>query len=169
MANSTLLIGYGNPGRLDDGLGPALAEAVEQLDIPGVTVESNYHLTVEDAAAAAAHRYVVFADASVTGREPFSFTVVQPVAHTSFSSHSVEPEAVIAMAHDLFRAETKGYALGIRGYRFNEFGELLSAKATENLAAALRFLAPLLRQCTFDAAVAAAEAGEAAAHLRNGT
>ena len=31
-----LVIGYGNPGRLDDGLGPALAEAVEKLDLPGL-------------------------------------------------------------------------------------------------------------------------------------
>ena len=37
----TLLIGYGNPGRLDDGLGPALAEAVAKLAIPGVTVEAD--------------------------------------------------------------------------------------------------------------------------------
>ncbi len=169
MANRVLVIGYGNPGRLDDGLGPALAEAVEQLDIPGVTVESNYHLTVEDAAAVAAHRYVVFADASVAGREPFFFKRVHPVVHASFSSHTVEPEAVVAMARDLFRADTKGYALGIRGYRFNEFGEVLSEQALDNLTAALRFLAPVLRECTFDAAVTAAGGGAPAAHLRNGT
>ena len=46
-----LLIGYGNPGRLDDGLGPALAAAVEKLAIPGVTVDADYQLNVEDAAA----------------------------------------------------------------------------------------------------------------------
>ena len=33
-----LLLGYGNPGRLDDGLGPALAAQVERLALPGVTV-----------------------------------------------------------------------------------------------------------------------------------
>ena len=163
MANRVLVIGYGNPGRLDDGLGPALAEALEQLNIPGVTVESDYHLTVEDAAAAAEHEYVVFADASVGGCEPFFFKVVQPVAQASFSSHTVEPEAVVAMARDLFRADTKAYALGIRGYAFNEFGEALSEKALENLTAALRFLAPVLRECAFEAAVTAARGGEAAA------
>jgi len=134
-----------------------------------VTVESNYHLTVEDAAAVAAHRSVVFADASVAGREPFFFTRVHPVAHASFSSHTVEPEAVVAMARDLFRADTQGYMLGIRGYQFNEFGEALSERAVENLRAALRFLVPVLRECTFDAAVTAAEDGEPAAHLRNAT
>jgi len=169
MANSVLVIGYGNPGRLDDGLGPALAEALERLNIPGVSVESNYHLAVEDAAAVAAHRYVVFADASVAGREPFFFTLVRPGRHASFSSHTVEPEAVVSMARDLFGADTKAYALGIRGYRFDEFGEALSEKAMENLTAALRFLVPVLREYTFDAAVTAAQGSELAAHLRKAT
>jgi len=166
MANRVLVIGYGNPGRWDDGLGPALAEAVERLQIPGVTVESDYQLTVEDAATAAEHEYVVFADASVRGPEPFFFTAVRPMEHTSFSTHSVEPEAVVALARDLFHADTRGYALGIRGYRFNEFGEILSEKARENLAAALRFITPVLKDCTFDAAVSADEVVESSAHLR---
>jgi hydrogenase maturation protease len=166
MVNSVLLIGYGNPGRQDDGLGPALAEAVERLRIPDVTVEADYQLTVEDAAAAAAHRYVVFADASVGGREPFYFRAVQPAEHLSFSTHSVEPEAVLALARNLFQADTKGYVLGIRGYRFNEFGEALSDEARENLAAALRFIVPLLKDCTLDAAASADEGVESPAHLR---
>ncbi len=169
MANSVLVIGYGNPGRLDDGLGPALAEALERLNIPGVSVESNYHLALEDAAAVAAHRFVVFADASLAGREPFFFTPVRSAGEPGFSSHTVEPEAVMAMARDLFGGDTKAYALGIRGYRFNAFGEALSEKAAENLAAALRFLAPVLRDCAFDAAVTAAGGGEAAAHVGNVT
>jgi len=166
MANSVLLIGYGNPGRCDDGLGPALAEAVERLQIPGVTVEADYQLTVEDAAAAATHQYVVFADASVGGREPFSFRAMRPAAHTSFSTHSVEPEAVLALARDLFQADTKGFALGIRGYRFNEFGEALSDEARENLAAALGFIAPVLKACSFDALASADQDVESPVHLR---
>ena len=31
---TVLLLGYGNPGRLDDGLGPALAAQVECLACP---------------------------------------------------------------------------------------------------------------------------------------
>ena len=75
---TVLVIGYGNPGRLDDGLGPALAEALAALELPGVTVEANYQLTVEDAAAVAEHDVVVFADASVNGPEPYSFQPVEP-------------------------------------------------------------------------------------------
>ena len=68
-----LVIGYGNPGRLDDGLGPALAAAIESAAPAGVTVDADYQLTVEDAAAVAEHDVVVFADAAVDGPEPFYF------------------------------------------------------------------------------------------------
>ncbi len=166
MTNSVLVIGYGNPGRQDDGLGPALAEAIERLQIPGVTVEADYQLTVEDAATVAAHRYVVFADASVGGREPFFFRAVQPAAYTSFSTHSVEPEVVLALARDLFQADTKGYALGIRGYHFHEFGEALSDEARENLAAALGFIVPALKACSFDEIASADQDVESPVHSR---
>ncbi len=137
----TLIIGYGNPGRLDDGLGPALAARLEALDIPGVTVDSNYQLTVEDAASAAQHDVVIFADAHVSCAPPFSFTRLEPADDAgSFSTHHVEPEAVLALAKDLFSSTPDTFALGIRGYEFNEFGERLSDGARENLDAALEFL-----------------------------
>lgn len=140
-----LLIGYGNPGRLDDGLGPALAEAVERMGIPGVAVDADYQLTVEDAAAAADHEHVIFADAAVNGREPFFLRRVEPTPESGIGSHTVEPGAVMALAQDVFGARTQGWALGIRGYEFDEFGERLSDRALRNLAAALAFVEPLLR------------------------
>jgi len=141
---TVLIIGYGNPGRLDDGLGPALADALAESGIPGLTIESNYQLTVEDAAAVAEHDVVVFADASVSGAEPFVFSPLEPESTMSFSSHSVSPGAVLSLARDLFDASTRGYVLGIRGYCFDEFGERLSSRARANLDEALRFLESLL-------------------------
>lgn len=135
-----LLIGYGNPGRLDDGLGPALAEAIEALNLPGVTVQADYQLTVEDAAAVAEHDVAIFADADVAGEGPFYFRRLTPLAGCSFTSHSVEPAALLALAVQLFDARASAYVLGIRGYEFNEFDERLSEGATRNLAAALEYL-----------------------------
>ena len=88
-----LLLGYGNPGRRDDGLGPALAEAVEKLDIPGVDVDSNYQLIVEDAHTIAGHDVVIFVDADVAGPEPFHFRQIEAAGKqkAGFSTHSVEP------------------------------------------------------------------------------
>ena len=145
-----LLIGYGNPGRLDDGLGPALAEAVEKLDLPGVTIDADYQLTVEVAAEVARHRTVVFADADVRGPEPFWVKRIHPGAgHLSFSSHSLGPRAVLTLTKQLFQAEPEGYVMGIRGYEYNEFGEQLSEHAKANLAAAATYFESAVRQGQF--------------------
>ena len=150
-----LVIGYGNPGRLDDGLGPALARQLEAACPPGVTVESDYQLTVEDAATAARHEVVIFADADASGPAPFRFRPVRVGdARGGFSTHAVEPEQVLGLARELFAAGTKGYTLGIRGYEFRRFGERLSPGARANLAAAVEFLLGLLRTRRFDDAAA---------------
>lgn len=141
-----VVIGYGNPGRGDDGLGPALAEAVERLGLPGVTVDSDYQLTVEDAELVARHAVVVFADAATEGPEPFFVRTVTPGESMSFSTHSVRPEGVMGLAEQLFGAETRAFVLGIRGYEFNEFGERLSDRARQNLVQAETYLRDLLRR-----------------------
>ena len=148
-----LLIGYGNPGRLDDGLGPALARMLEQQDLAGVTVESDYQLTVEDAAAIAEHDVVVFADAAVNGPEPFYFERLAPQRAVSFTSHSVAPAAALALAEELFGKRVPGFVLGIRGYEFNEFGQRLSEQAHTNLVAAVDFIGTVLTTGAFDDAV----------------
>ena len=145
---SVLLIGYGNPGRLDDGLGPALAAAIEARAIPGVRVESDYQLTVEDAHAVSRHDVVIFADASVDGPEPFSFGRWTEVSAAAFSSHAVTPAEVMGLAQSLFGRAAEAYVLGIRGYAFDEFGERLSAAAARNLDAAIAFADRAVRTLT---------------------
>jgi len=144
---NVLVIGYGNPGRLDDGLGPAFIAALEQANLPGVAVSTDYQLNVEDAADLVGIDVVLFADADCAGPEPFSVQPVVPATETlSFSTHSVSPEAVLAMARDIFNAEPDAFILGIRGYEFNEFGERLSDPAAANLAAAVQYVINCLKQ-----------------------
>ena len=147
-----LVIGYGNPGRLDDGLGPAFASAVERAELEGVSVDADYQLTVEDAAAAAEHDVVIFADAAVSGPEPLFFERIEPANQVTFSTHSVQPPSVLGLVRDMFESDTVGYALGIRGYEFNEFGERLSERAASNLARALEIFLPLIAERRFDQA-----------------
>jgi hydrogenase maturation protease len=140
-----LLIGFGNPGRCDDALGPALAEAVEAMDFEHVTVDSDYQLTVEDGAEAARYDVVIFADADTAGPEPFSFRPIRIVPQkVSFSSHSCSPEGVMALTRELFGATPEGWILGIRGYAFNEFGERMSDRAGQNLQQAVTFIRDVL-------------------------
>lgn len=141
-----LVIGYGNPGRLDDGLGPALAERLAALDLPDVNVETTCQLNVEDAAAAADHDRVIFVDASLRAAPPFTLRPVVPDTGTpEFTTHSLKPEQVIGLAYRVFGARTRAFLLEIRGSEFDDFGERLSPDASANLEAALTFLAGALR------------------------
>lgn len=135
-----LIIGYGNPGRLDDGLGPILAEEIDKMNYPNVEIDSDYQLTVENAVDLTKHDIVIFADADVSGPEPFYLKAIQPSKSVTFSSHSITAENLLALAYELFQKDIKAYALGIRGYEFNEYDERLSAKAQSNLKNAIEFI-----------------------------
>ena len=155
MSNTSpgiLLIGYGNPGRLDDGLGPALAARIESASLKGVTVEADYQLTVEDAVDVSQHDVVIFADAAVKGKEPFFFNEIRSKSPMSLSSHSVSAEAILFYAENLFQAKTRAYVLGIRGYEFNDFEERLSERAEQNLEEAFQFIANLIASDNFSSA-----------------
>lgn len=147
---TTVLLAWGNPGRLDDGLGPALAERASAWGLAGLKVDSGYQLQVEDADQAARHRRVVFVDADRTGPEPYRVQRIRAgAAGLAFSSHSVDPESLLALARDLFGAEPEAWLVGIRGYEFDSFGERLSSGARSNLVAAADFLEHALRSGHF--------------------
>jgi hydrogenase maturation protease len=139
-----LVIGYGNPGRMDDGLGPALGARIEGLGLPGVAVTCGYQLDVEDAAEMAGTDLTVFVDAARTGPEPFGLSRVQPREETSFSSHSLGPGALLHLARSCFDCRVRGWLLGIRGYEFDGFREELSPGAERNLDCAEKFLTDIL-------------------------
>jgi hydrogenase maturation protease len=139
-----LFIGYGNPGRLDDGLGPAFAARIEAASLKGITVEADYQLAVENAFDVSKHDIVIFADAAVKGMEPFFFKEVRSRSPMSLSSHSVSPEAVLFFAEQMFQSKARAYVLGIRGYEFNEYEERLSERAKTNLEEAFQFVTNLI-------------------------
>jgi hydrogenase maturation protease len=151
-AGSVLLYGYGNPGRGDDGLGPALAAAVEELALPGVAVDANYQLAVEDAAELGRFAAVIFADAAVAGPAPFWFSRIAEgrAGHLGFTSHSVTPEQVVALARALFGSQVPAYTLGIRGYAWGELVDGLSEPARENLGHAVAFARKALAERQFE-------------------
>ena len=144
MPPKILLIGYGNPAREDDGIGPAVAEEIEKLGIDGITIDADYQLTVESSAAVAENDIVIFVDASVDCEEPFAFSRVYPKRQDSFSSHSTTPEAVLGYAEELFGSICRAYILGIRGYSFSMYVEKMTPKAMDNMGKALAFLKPML-------------------------
>lgn len=134
-----LVLGYGNPGMGDDGLGPALAEKIESLDLAGVTVDAAYQLNIEDAAAVAEHDLVIFVDAAAAGSEPFSARRLTPAADITFTSHLVSAESILAISQEAFGKVPECWLIGIRGYEFDLY-EVFSEKAENNLTAAFSFI-----------------------------
>ena len=134
-----LVIGYGNPGHRDDGLGPVFAARLETLGLPGITIESDYQLAIEHAHLAAQHDIVIFADAAadIEGESPVYLRSVQPAPEDRYSSHNVSPQAVLSLTGQCFGVHPSGWLLGIRPMDLESFAEGLTPEAESNLSAAL--------------------------------
>jgi len=138
-APRVLVLGYGNPGRQDDGLGPAAAAEVGTWDWPGVTACDNYQLVIEDAVDISEHDVVWFVDAARSGAEPYEVRRLSAAHAITFTSHLVKPEALLAIAARYYGKSPEAYLVGIRGYEF-EFLEGLTHRARGNLAQAMALI-----------------------------
>jgi len=139
-----LVLGIGNPGRRDDGLGAALVERLKRRRLANVSCDANYQLNIEDALACAEHEVVVFVDAARGLRKPFSFSKVLPAAGLPALSHALQPGAVLAVAAGLYGKTPDARLLAVRGHSF-AVGEGLTGRAEGNLALALAFLVDFLK------------------------
>lgn len=138
---SVLIIGYGNPGRQDDGLGPACASKIKTLELAFTNVDISYQLVVEHAYDMSSAEVVVFVDATRSGESPFSFGELKDVDKTTgFGSHTLTPSALKKLTNTVYGSSPKCYVLGIRGYQFDQFEETLSAEAESNLSLAVNFM-----------------------------
>jgi hydrogenase maturation protease len=145
---SVLVIGYGNPGRRDDGLGPLIAEELERLHGERVTVETAFQLGIEWCVEIARHRIVLFVDATRAGPEPFQVreleaSGIEAGALAGFTTHAMSPARLLAICKSSLFHRPPAWTIGVRGYRFGG-GEGLSARARRNALAAIAFLDALL-------------------------
>jgi len=159
----TVVLGIGNPGRRDDGLGWALVNEINrgqarnsldnkkggqapisrEIGACPLFIEWKYQLNIEDAHAIKDADLVVFADAAREGEAPATLAELAPAAEISFSTHALSPAAVLALAEELYGRAPQAFLLAIRGYDF-DLGEGLSPQAAANLEAALALLADFL-------------------------
>jgi len=138
-----LIYGYGNPGRKDDGLGPAFAEMTgnwaRQNNLVNVDIDSNYQLNIEDAYNIQDYDIVVFADASREEIDHFIIDRVTPSEKVSFNTHSASPGFVLNLCQELYKKEPMVFLLHIKGYEYS-MNEGFSPLAQENLEQAFEFL-----------------------------
>lgn len=132
-----LLIGYGNPGRGDDGLGPRFVERIAAENLPAITCLVEYQLNVEHALMASQAECVIFADATLVRDEAFTFTPLHPRPGQDLASHTMSPATVIGLAQVIYGSNPEAHVMAIAGYDFDTFSEDLSERAARNLDLAL--------------------------------
>ncbi|HMB01374.1 MAG TPA: hydrogenase maturation protease [Spirochaetota bacterium] len=135
----TAVLGYGNIGRQDDGIGPEIIFKLKKQKLPDVYLDADYQLNIENAYDIAAGEKVIFVDASHSSRAPYEFYEIQPAASIAFSTHTLSPQSLLAASHELFNSSIKGYILAVRGYAW-DMAEGLSAPGNNNMQQACNFL-----------------------------
>ena len=143
---SILIFGFGNPGRQDDGLGIALVDRLEPLDLPSCAFEQNYQLNAEDALLIADYDTVIFADASVAVAS-VALTEIEPSHEIGFTTHAMHPSSVVGLCNELYSKFPKCYLLEMRGFLW-EMKEGLSPEAEDILKKAIDLLVPQLKSGT---------------------
>ncbi len=134
-----LVIGIGNCGRADDGLGWSFIDEIKENLPDNYDCEYKYQLQVEDAELISHYDVVYFVDAHKEQFDKgFTWGEGHPVAIHSFSTHELAPGTVLYLSKSIYNKLPKSFILGISGLSF-ELKMGLSDKAKENLSKALEF------------------------------
>ncbi|MGB5449333.1 MAG: hydrogenase maturation protease [Woeseiaceae bacterium] len=139
LVPETLLIGIGNSGRSDDGLGWAFVDRIQREAAFDGRVEYRYQLQVEDAALISDAEHVIFID-SYRGKLPSGFQLArcEPLRERAFTTHVLPPGAVLSLCRDLYGRAPRADALLIQGTCW-DLGIGMSPAAERRLQNALRF------------------------------
>jgi hydrogenase maturation protease len=136
--STILLIGIGNTGRGDDGLGWLFLDQIKEMYPGSFDLEYRYQLQVEDAALICNYDEVLFIDATVVEIPGgCALTPCNPAGSYYFSSHMQSPEAILYLAETLYGKSPKTLIMQITGYKW-ELGNKPNKKALINLGKALR-------------------------------
>ncbi len=152
---NTLLIGYGNPDRGDDGVAWHLLNLIlkengcKEDDLfssdiihvrDGLDIWFNFQLLPEMAETVAGYERVVFIDAH-TGevKEEISLVPVKPEFQNSPLTHHFTPSSCLALAQSLTGKYPEAWLLSVRGYEF-AFSRELTAQTRALVEKAFRLL-----------------------------
>lgn len=144
MTAPLLVLGWGNPSRGDDALGPMLVDALaayagRALPAGSVDCLSDYQLQIEHALDLVGRDRVLFVDAAVGLDAAYEVRSVQPQRERRFSSHTLSSQALLQVFVDLQGCAPPACTLlALRGRRW-ALGEEPDAAAREDLACALEW------------------------------
>ena len=140
-----LVIGHGNTGRSDDGIGQEVAAAIGAWNLPAVRAIRVQQLLPELVEALAEAQEAIFVDADI-GLAAGEVRVedVVPLDRSSPFDHVIEPSGLLALVEALFGRHPAAWKVGI-GVRDLSVGDSLSQIAQVAKAAAIERIELLLR------------------------
>ncbi len=146
----SLVIGYGNSLRGDDGVGPLVAQQVAGWKLPDVRSLSVHQLTPELAANIAEAERVFFVDACIEQRSTTELRLsqarvetIEPAEATSRLDHLWCPSVLLHLAKTLYAVEPVAYQILIPAIQF-EFGQSISVIASDGFTWSLTILKDIL-------------------------
>jgi hydrogenase maturation protease len=156
----TLVIGFGNIDRADDGVAYSVINALRRrlgqeplpenetgLDELGAEVDSVFlsQLTPELMEVLAGYRQVVFVDAHVYENvDALHCAPVSPEYTPSSFTHHLTPGAFLALLKALYRLEPAGHLVSIRGHDF-DFHRNLSPETEALVGPAVEYILRLFK------------------------
>jgi len=140
---STLIIGYGNALRRDDGVGLKVATEAEKLGFSGTRSLLCHQLTPELAATIAEVDRVIFVDAEINS-DPVQLQAIQPEEATGTQmGHFCDARSLLALSQILYHYAPQAWLITIPAVDF-DFGEQFSPLAENGVTQALKILEKLL-------------------------
>ena len=140
---STLVIGYGNSLRSDDGIGLKVAAEVEKLEFSHARSLRLHQLTPELAATLAEVDRAIFIDAAVN-RETVQIDVLKPEeAQGRQVGHFCDARSLLAMSQLLYDYAPQAWLITIPVQNL-DFGETFSSVAEKGAREALKIIEKLL-------------------------
>jgi hydrogenase maturation protease len=136
----TLVIGYGNRLRSDDGLGPAVADAVAAWHLPGVRALAVHQLVPELIEEMKDVERVLFVDASLEVLEgAFQLGRIDAKKSCRALGHHEHPANLLALARTLTEHSPEDWQLAISPHSL-DYGNELTEIAKTRMQAALTWL-----------------------------
>ena len=135
----TLILGYGNCSRQDDGVGWFVIERLKSLPLSDVEFLTAHQLEVDHAEVISRFDRVIFVDAAVPqSPKPIMETIVQPRLQSHAVAHYLTPSDVVSLSDTLYGQVPRAILFSVRGCDFGFGTDLSSATKSWALEAVRR-------------------------------
>ena len=140
----SLVIGYGNSLRSDDGIGIEMATVIDRWHLPGVRSLALHQLTPELAAELALVDRAIFIDARQgIDTDPVELHRLKPSVSTEFPTHLGDPRVLLSLTQAIYGKCPQAWWAIVPGINF-QVGDRLSPLAQRNIEQALIQIESLL-------------------------